>query len=129
MLPPIAIYTMPYPPSANRLWRTFKGRLILSKIGRTYYAKAVKELLPQIEGKILDPVAVHVRAWRPDKRRRDVHNLTKIVYDALTKAGAWEDDTLAEDSRVSWNGSYMETRKGTPIHVLIYPLDKSCDAT
>lgn len=36
----------------------------------------------------------------PDRRRRDLDNLQKAVFDALTKAGFWLDDSQVVDYRV-----------------------------
>lgn len=49
-----------------------------------------------IEGR----VAVFVRAFMPDKRRRDIMNLEKILSDSLTSAGVWLDDSQIDDFRI-----------------------------
>jgi crossover junction endodeoxyribonuclease RusA len=36
----------------------------------------------------------------PDRRRRDLDNLQKAAFDALTKAGFWLDDSQVIDYRV-----------------------------
>lgn len=42
---------------------------------------------------------VRLDAWMPDRRRRDLDNLRKVLMDALTHAGVWEDDSQIDDDR------------------------------
>ena len=37
--------TLPWPPSVNRYWRTFQGRMIISADGRAYRKGAGRELI------------------------------------------------------------------------------------
>lgn len=95
--------TLPWPPSVNRYWRTFQGRMIISAEGRTYRKAVADQVLIQrgakhYEGKL----KVVIEAWRPDKRRRDLDNLLKAVLDSLTHAGVWADDGLIIDLRIYW---------------------------
>lgn len=95
--------TLPFPPSVNTYWRTFKGRMLISAKGREY-RNAVKNLLvcmPMIEP-IEGAVSVDILAYRPDKRRRDLDNLFKAPLDALTYAGIWKDDSQITDLRIRW---------------------------
>lgn len=95
--------TLPWPPSVNRYWRTFQGRMIISAEGREYRKAVADQVLIQrgakhYEGKL----KVVIEAWRPDKRRRDLDNLLKAVLDSLTHAGVWADDGLIIDLRIYW---------------------------
>ena len=38
-------FTMPFPPSINGYWRTFKNRQIISKRGRDYRSAAISHLI------------------------------------------------------------------------------------
>lgn len=92
---------LPYPPSINRLYRSINGRSILSKIGRDYY----RDVVPIAEASgfnIRGPYVLTITAHRPDRRKRDIGNLEKIVSDTLTKAGVIEDDSLCEAIISTW---------------------------
>ena len=98
--------TLPWPPSVNRYWRTFQGRMIISAEGRSYRKAVADQVLIQrgakhYEGKL----RVTIEAWRPDRRRRDLDNLLKAVLDSLTHAGVWADDGLIVDLRIYWADS------------------------
>jgi crossover junction endodeoxyribonuclease RusA len=73
---------LPYPPSSNRYWRSFRGRMVVSEEARTY--KRVVGLIANHAG--LQPgqgdvsVSIHIR--RPAKRR-DIDNHLKVTLDSL----------------------------------------------
>ena len=94
---------LPWPPSVNRYWRTFQGRMIISAEGRSYRKAVADQVFIQrgakhYEGKL----KVVIEAWRPDNRKRDLDNLLKAVLDSLTHAGVWADDGLIIDLRIYW---------------------------
>jgi crossover junction endodeoxyribonuclease RusA len=39
----------------------------------------------------------------PDRRRRDIDNLTKVPLDALTHAAVWEDDSQIDELYIRRN--------------------------
>lgn len=82
---------LPYPPTVNTYWRNVNGRTILSKRGREY-RKEVAAVLPRVQP-ITDRLAVRILAVMPDRRRRDLDNLTKAVLDSMQHAGVYEDDS------------------------------------
>ena len=89
---------LPYPPSANKMWRAVNvgGRVrnILSREGRAYRASAVPAVAAQVAGvaKIAGDAIVFIEMLPPDRRRRDLDNIIKPVLDTLTKGGVWSDD-------------------------------------
>lgn len=83
---------LPFPPSVNRMWRTFRGRMLLSAEGRKYRTAAVAAALQAREAFGCTPVEVAIAAWLPDNRRRDADNLFKAPLDALVHAGVIDDD-------------------------------------
>lgn len=92
--------TLPWPPSVNTYWRTFRGRMIISKAGREY-RQAVSSLM-QGSWRYTKSVKVTITAYRPDNRKRDLDNLLKATLDSLTYAGIWEDDSQIVDLRIVW---------------------------
>ena len=107
---------LPYPPSINRLYRSINGRSILSKVGRDYY----RDVVPLAEAtgiNVRGPYVLAITAYRPDRRKRDIGNLEKIVSDTLTKAGVIEDDSLCEAMILRWacSGVSLQTQSDYPV--------------
>lgn len=65
--------------------------MLLSAAGREY-RKSVQKCIGYVSP-IQDHVFVKIFAHPPDNRRRDADNLPKIVFDSLTHAGIWVDDS------------------------------------
>ena len=75
-------YTLPLPPSANRYWRMFRGRVITSSEAQNYRA-AVAALLYQYHVEPLTgAVCVSISVYR-QRKAGDLDNRIKIVLDAL----------------------------------------------
>lgn len=104
--------TLPYPPSVNSMYATFKGRRILSRKGREY-KKAVAEIpVTQTFG---GEVVLTVNLYRP-KRTGDLDNYLKAIQDALT--GIWYDD----DKQIVEIHAYRHDDKTNPrVEVIIEP--------
>ena len=95
--------TMPWPPSVNKYWRTFQGRMIISAEGRSDRKAVADQVLIQRGAKhYTGKLCVVIEAFRPDNRRRDLDNLLKAVLDGCTHAGVWEDDSNIVDLRIYW---------------------------
>ena len=96
---------LPYPPSMNTYLRHLpNGRTLLSERGRAYHTtvwEVVKRTMPG-HAPILGPLVVTLTAFPPDKRRRDLDNLPKVVLDSLTKAGVWKDDSQIQRLTIQW---------------------------
>jgi crossover junction endodeoxyribonuclease RusA len=92
--------TLPFPQSVNSLYRSIKGRNILSKAGRQYHVDALAAILAQGRRKFTGRVAVEIKLYPPDGRRRDIDNHLKIALDTLTHAGVWYDDEQVDDLRI-----------------------------
>ena len=92
-----ASFTLPWPPSVNRYWRSVNGRNILARDGREYRSLAIESLLLQgVRGVRSGPIYVRIIAHLPDNRRRDIDNILKAPLDAMTHAGVYGDDSQVE---------------------------------
>lgn len=95
--------TLPWPPSVNTYWRhprsgPLAGRHLVSREGRLYRAQ-VKELV-FYERKIYGRIAVHIEAYPPDKRKRDLDNILKSLLDSIMHAALIQDDSMIDDLQV-----------------------------
>lgn len=93
--------TLPWPPSANRIWREARGRVYISKEYQSFLEAAKSAWLMQ-GGRRLDEndeIEVDLLLFPPNRRPYDVDNRIKPTLDALTKIGFWKDDRIV--SRVS----------------------------
>lgn len=122
--------TLAYPPSANRLWRSVRGRVIRSAEYDTWLATAawaVKEAVRKTYDRkgIPGPYGLYVQVCPPDRRRRDIDNLLKPISDSLVHGGAVVDDRLCQVIQIEWAAeakpgvsvSVMETKLRIPIAV------------
>lgn len=101
---------LPFPPSVNTYWRApnkgpLKGRHMVSADGRKFQAAARAAIIEQL--RILPKpssalAAVSIILCPPDRRRRDLDNYNKALFDALTYAGVWEDDSQVKRMLVEW---------------------------
>ena len=85
--------TLPWPPSNNRYYRHNRGRTHISADG-VAYRHAVARVIrsARLDIRTAAPLKIRIECHMPDRRRRDLDNLQKAVFDALTKSGFWLDD-------------------------------------
>lgn len=82
---------LPYPPSVNTYWRHTKaGRHYISKKGREFKEVAIARC--KAFDAFSGAVKIRMDVYFPDKRKRDLDNLTKGVFDSLVASGLIEDD-------------------------------------
>ena len=99
------ILALPYPPSVNSMYRTFRGRMLISKKGREWMKLAVHEAKLQANGWfVTGACSIAIKAYVPDNRRRDIDNISKGLFDSLTHAGIWNDDCQVKDMRITHCG-------------------------
>lgn len=87
--------TLPAPPSANRYWRVFRNRAVMSDEAREY--KRLVAYLAQRAG--LEPAAgeiVLTVRWYRARRSGDLSNRIKIVEDALRGVVYVDDKQVVE---------------------------------
>ena len=83
-------FTLPYPPSANRYWRVWRGRAVKSDEARAYQAAVTLMCKGGAARPLAGQVQVSVKVYRPAKRG-DLDNSLKVLLDAL-KGHAYLDD-------------------------------------
>jgi crossover junction endodeoxyribonuclease RusA len=102
---------LPFPPSVNQYWRaiplrgkggkTVGARNIISEDGREYRERVVRQLkplsLPTLAGRL--SLVIEFREPKP-ARARDLDNFNKALWDALTHAGVWQDDSQIDQYTV-----------------------------
>ena len=100
-----------YPPSVNHYWRinragsgTRKVGVHVSPEGQAYRGIVMIDCIEQsvVNLMLKGRLKVHIKATRPDKRKRDLDNLLKATLDALAYARVYEDDSQFDDIRISW---------------------------
>lgn len=89
--------TLPYPPSANRYWRSVSGRILISREGRSYRESVCNLVRRGVS--LLGRLRVEIRSHQPDCRKRDLDNLGQAVLDALEAAEVYGDDGQIDDLR------------------------------
>lgn len=97
--------SLPFPPSANSIWRSTrkqKGQY-LSPRYKAWKALAEADLnAAEPVEPILGPYRMTMIVNRPDRRRRDLSNLTKTVEDFLQSQGLIKDDADCQRLLLMW---------------------------
>jgi crossover junction endodeoxyribonuclease RusA len=94
----LATIELPWPPSLNTYYRRNGGRYFISLKGMDYRAhvgsvcKMYSGLFP-----INKRLRLHIEAFPPDKRRRDLDNTLKAICDSLQHANVFEDDSQIDE--------------------------------
>lgn len=93
-------FILPAAPSINHYFARSGNRTYLPK-KVLEYRKQVADIVadaghPTLTGRLAIFIAVHPAS----KRRCDLDNFCKAVFDALTHAGVWEDDSQVDDMQV-----------------------------
>lgn len=97
---------LPYPISVNAIWRSNRqGAWRRSKAYREWRRAAGWEIRMQMGGLsdarnfglyTCDRIYLSIFVGRPDQRRRDIDNLTKVICDILQQFQIIRDDCLIE---------------------------------
>ncbi len=99
-----------FPPSVNTYWRhpnkvAFAGKSLISEAGRKFQSAACAAIIEQLRRlpkPTSAPASVEMVLFPPDNRIRDLDNYNKALFDALTHAGVWEDDSQVKRMLVEW---------------------------
>lgn len=101
----LAEMRLPFPPSVNHIWLHSSERVYSADDSKRY--KALVQQLALLNGR--GDTEYYIRIFRkpepktrlkveavfflPDNRKRDLDNLPKVVFDGMTKAELWTDDS------------------------------------
>lgn len=96
-------FFLPFPPPLNNLFAQVGNRRVVARNYKDWRIRAAAALIrqrpiPKFAGK----VAVVYAFGRPDKRKRDLGNLEKVVSDLLVDHGIIGDDSLIERIELAW---------------------------
>lgn len=85
---------IPWPPSANRYWRSVGG------LNKPYVSPEARKYIALIKTYNLlkktcfhGRISLYIEAFPPDKRKRDIDNVLKVVCDSFEKAGFFLNDS------------------------------------
>lgn len=99
-------FSLPYPPSANRIWRKFRGRMVRSG-EYVEWLQACRMAIPaEAIGRVRGRHSLDIAVDRPDRRARDLDNLCKPTLDAIKDdkfvKGVIRDDSDTQSITIRW---------------------------
>ena len=86
-------FDLPYPPSVNHYYRRVGLRTLISREGRRYRDRVCAILAGRGLRPMAGPVEVVIDIYPPDRRRRDLDNTQKSLFDSIQHAGVYGDDS------------------------------------
>ena len=115
------VLNLPLPPSVNSYRTIFRGRMGISKAGREFKEQVsdyvVEYRVPKLgKARLEMKVVIYPR----DRRKQDIDNRIKALWDALGDAGVFDDDEQIDVLLIERG----EIKKGGGVLVMIDILDK-----
>jgi len=113
-------FYVPWPPSVNGYWRTFRNRQIISKRGREYRDHVITHMdLLGLSGELVsDRLNVEVLLQPPTARKYDIDNFCKGIFDGLTYSKFWLDDEQIDRLSIKKG----DKAKGGRVWIKVYKL-------
>ena len=115
------VLNLPLPPSVNSYRTIFRGRMGISKAGREFKAQVsdyvIEYRVPKLGKARLE---MKVVIFPRDRRKQDIDNRIKALWDALGDAGVFDDDEQIDVLMIERG----EIKKGGGVLVIIDILDK-----
>ena len=117
----MVVLNLPYPPSVNHLYINARGRRFPNAKAKAYKT-AVQEYVAEYRTPKFNnaKIALIVWAYPPDKRKRDISNLLKIIEDSLQDAGVFDDDFNINFIEIK----RCEIKKGGGLTVMIETMEE-----
>src|SRR6056300_1078289 len=84
------------PLSMNATYRTWKGRILISKKGREFKKEIEKEIECYTNKKIIGNIKMSIEYFFKDRRCRDIDNYQKVLIDCM-KNVLFEDDKMIDE--------------------------------
>lgn len=85
---------LPYPPSINHYYKKNKfGGFYIGRVGKKYRSDVSYKIIKISNIKIQSKVELIVDIYPPDRRRRDIDNILKCLFDAIQDSGIIKDDS------------------------------------
>lgn len=98
-----ATFTLPMPPSVNRIWRNSRGRTHRSAEYVAWITEAGLKLNAQCVPSVEPPYSVEYAFGRKDRRRSDLINREKALSDLLQSCGVITDDCQINRALLYWS--------------------------
>ena len=117
----MVILNLPLPPSVNTYRTIFRGRMGISKAGRAF-KEQVSDYVAEYRVPKLGAARLEMKVvlYPRDKRKQDIDNRIKALWDALADAGVFDNDEQIDILLVERG----EIKKGGGALVMIDILDK-----
>lgn len=96
---------LPFPPSMNGYWRSPGKGAKISERGRIYRSNAIGAVYEQLRRRpqpLQQDVQITVILYPPNRAKRDLDNFFKALFDSLTHAGVWVDDSQIKRISAEW---------------------------
>jgi len=96
---------LPFPPSMNGYWRSPGKGAKISERGRIYRTNAIGAVYEQLRRRpqaLQQDVQVKIILFPPNRAKRDLDNFFKAIFDSLTHAGVWVDDSQIKRIFAEW---------------------------
>lgn len=121
--------TLPWPPSVNAYWRNVGCKTLLSVRGRRYRKHAALMAMSQCcRRRLSGRLFLQAVFIEPDRRRRDLDNLQKAVWDALTHSSVIDDDSQIDIALVEKRQPRAAETKGE-VHIVLREIRPTETAT
>jgi Holliday junction resolvase len=123
-------FRLPWPPSVNHYYgRRHQGGVYLKEAGRLFRRHAAAEFSrlgwPRLSGN----VRVTLLLAPPDRRTRDIDNIRKAVYDAISdrkkRAAVIHHGVIADDKFIVEDEAQFVDAEESFVHITITELEKN----